>query len=61
MAKTRIEVCKYYIAFGQCARGREAVHSGYCQKCDKYEPRSRRRHLNNKKTELEKIRMKECV
>lgn len=56
MAKDRITPCKYYIAFGECSRGREASHNGYCQKCGKYVPRVKERHLNGKKQELEKIR-----
>lgn len=40
-------------------KGREANHSGYCQRCDKYRPRARERHLNKKKQELEKIRKNE--
>lgn len=38
---------------------REAEHNGYCQKCDKYVPRARERHINRKKQELEKIRKNE--
>lgn len=59
MAKDRITSCKYYVAFGICAKGRDANHSGYCQKCNKYIPRVRERHLNKKKEKLEKIRMNE--
>ncbi len=55
MAKDRIEICKFYKSRGEiCEKGREAVHRGYCQKCDKYEPRVRKKHLNKKKAELEK-------
>lgn len=59
MAKDRITPCKYYICAGQCWKGRAAEHSGYCQKCGKYVPRVRERHINRKKQELEKIRKKE--
>lgn len=40
-------------------KGREADHNGYCQKCGKYKPRIRKRHVNRKKQELEKIRKNE--
>jgi hypothetical protein len=59
MAKTRETVCKYYKAMGECSKGREASHMGYCQKCDKYEPRARIRHINEKKKKLLEIRAKE--
>ena len=59
MAKDRISPCKYYIAFGECSKGREASQNGYCQKCEKYIPRIRERHLNRKKQKLEKIRKNE--
>ena len=49
MAKDRETPCKYYICAGQCQKGREADHAHYCQKCDKYYPRARVRHLNQKK------------
>lgn len=60
MAKDRIEVCESYVCAGHlCKKGREAEHNGYCQKCNKYKPRARVRHLNKKKLELDKIRKKE--
>ena len=59
MAKDRITACKYYIAFGICSKGREACHNSYCQRCDKYIPRIREKHINKKKQELEKIRKSE--
>lgn len=59
MAKDRETPCLYYICAGQCQKGREANHKHYCQKCDKYKPRCRERHINRKKKELEKIRAKE--
>lgn len=49
MAKYRETVCKYYICFGQCKKGREAEHKSYCQKCSKYEPRAKVKHKNKKK------------
>ena len=59
MAKDRLEPCESYICKGQCKKGRDADHSGYCQKCGKYRPRVRKRHINRKKQELEKIRKEE--
>lgn len=59
MAKDRLTPCKSYICEGECKKGRDAEHNGYCQKCGKYVPRARERHLNKKKQELEKIRKKE--
>lgn len=59
MAKTRETPCLYYICAGQCQKGREADHAHYCQKCDKYEPRARVRHLNQKKVKLDKLRKEE--
>ena len=59
MAHDRISVCENYICAGLCKKGREANHSGYCQRCDKYRPRARERHLNRKKQELDKIRRNE--
>ena len=58
MAHDRITPCKYYISKGVCSKGREAEHNGYCQKCDKYYPRAKVRHLNVKKQKLQKERMK---
>lgn len=49
MAKYREVPCKYYVALGQCQKGREAEHKGYCQRCGKYEPRAKVRSLNKKK------------
>lgn len=40
-------------------QGGYADHNGYCQKCGKYRPRVRKRHLNRKKQKLDKIRKKE--
>lgn len=49
MAKDREIPCLYYICMGECKKGRDANHWHYCQKCDKYRPRARVRHLNKKK------------
>lgn len=59
MATYRETVCKYYIAFGICQKGRDACQEHYCQKCNKYEPRVRERHINKKKKRLDEIRKKE--
>ena len=56
MAKLRETPCLYYIAKGECSKGREAEHSGYCQHCNKYKPRAKIRHLNKKKQYLEKLK-----
>lgn len=58
MAKDRLTVCKYYESFGVCKKGRTAEMKGYCQHCNKYEPRVRERHLNVKKQKLENMRKK---
>ncbi len=55
MARYREEVCIYYMAAGQCKKGREASHKQYCQKCGKYIPRVRLKHKNRKKEKLGKI------
>lgn len=54
MAKFREVPCKYYIALGQCQKGRVAEHKGYCQHCGKYEPRAKIRSINKKKQYNEK-------
>lgn len=59
MATYRETPCKYYIALGQCQKGREACHKTYCQHCGKYEPWAKVRHVNRKKQYLAKIREKE--
>lgn len=59
MSKTRETVCKFYKSAGECSKGREANHFGYCQKCDKYYPRAKVRHINMKKKKLNEIKMKE--
>jgi hypothetical protein len=59
MAKDRLEPCKFYICSGSCEKGRKADHYNYCQKCNKYEPRIRIKHINRKKKEIQKIREEE--
>ncbi len=54
MSKYREMPCKYYIAFGECTKNREANHQNYCQHCDKYEPRAKVRLINRKKAYNEK-------
>ena len=56
MAKYRENPCKYYIAFGECEKGRSACHKNYCQRCDKYEPRAKAKHKNRKRDSLKKFR-----
>ena len=57
MAKFREIPCKYYVAMGECLKGREACHKGYCQHCGKYEPRAKVRQVNKKKQYNEKVRL----
>ena len=52
MAKYRETPCEFYICLGPCAKGRNAEHNGYCQKCGLYKPRAKVRHVNKKKAEL---------
>ena len=59
MAKYREIPCKYYVALGQCTKGREACYKTYCQHCAKYEPRARVHQVNKKKQYLTKIRKEE--
>lgn len=59
MAKYRETPCKYYESKGVCKKGREAEYNGYCQHCDKYYPRAKVRHLNQKKSYLNKLKRKE--
>lgn len=56
----RIEVCKFYICSGECEKKRDANHYGHCQKCNKYEPRKKIKHINTKKRKLNKIREREA-
>lgn len=59
MARLRETVCIHYAALGECKKGRDANHKGYSQKCDKYYPRARQRHINMKRKKLETIRSRE--
>ena len=59
MAHDRETPCSYYVCAGLCKKGRKANRAHYCQKCDKYKPRARVRHLNKKKAELNKIKRNE--
>ena len=60
MAHDRLTPCESYISEGNpCKKNRIAEHGGYCQKCDKYNPRAHVRHVNQKKKKLEKIRKEE--
>lgn len=59
LSKDRIEPCKFYVCEGQCTKGRSASHKWYCQKCSRYVPRVRKKHMNEKKQKLEKIRKDE--
>lgn len=60
MSKFREVPCKYYeSANNPCAKKREASYKGYCQHCDKYEPRPHGHLVNRKKRELNKIRESE--
>lgn len=56
MRKDRETPCSFYICEGRCENGREANHKGYCQKCNKYEPRAKVKHINLKKDKLNKIK-----
>ena len=58
MAKDREAICKHYIALGECSKGRDACHKGYCQHCNKYEPRAKVKKINKKRSALEKTREK---
>ena len=49
MAHDRITPCLYYVCKGNYSKGRTADHTGYCQKCDKYQPRAKIKHKNMKK------------
>lgn len=60
MSRDRLTPCKFYVCENEkCEKGRNAEHNGYCQKCGKYVPRVRERHLNLKKQKLENIKRKE--
>lgn len=49
MAKYREMPCRYYIAYGECKKGKETCHRIYCQHCGKYEPSTKVRSINKKK------------
>ena len=59
MAYDRETPCKYYISKGECSKGRDAEHNGYCQKCNKYYPRAKVRRINKKKQYLDKLKRTE--
>ena len=59
MATDRQTPCIHYVCDGLCKKGRKADYAHYCQHCSKYKPRCRKRHINTKKKELEKIRKDE--
>ena len=56
MARDRLEPCKHYICEGSCEKKRNASHSNYCQRCDKYVPRIKQHHTNQKKQKSRKMR-----
>ena len=58
MAKDRLTPCLFYVAKGNCKKGREAEHKSYCQRCDKYRPRVRKRYLNKKKQIIDQLNRK---
>lgn len=58
MSKYRENPCKYYLCYGECSKGREAAHTGYCQHCDKYCPHAKVHHINKKKQYNERQRSK---
>ena len=55
MAHFRETPCKYYVAYGECTKGREADYKGYCQHCSKYSPRAKVRHIIWRQTKNERI------
>lgn len=59
MAKYRETICMYYVALGECKKGRDACHEHYCQKCNKYYPRVKERHVNQKKKQIQELRKDE--
>lgn len=58
MAKYRETPCAHYLCKGPCAKGHNAEHNKLCQHCDDYRPRARVRHVNKKKLELNKERLR---
>lgn len=61
MARYREIPCRYYIAMGQCQKGRQACHKTYCQHCGKYEPRAKVKCPNRKKEDLYRSRAKDII
>ena len=61
MARYREIPCKYYIAMGQCQKGRQACHKTYCHHCGKYEPRAKVKCPNRKKQDLYHRRVKDIM
>lgn len=60
MAKDRIIPCVNYVCMGECILGRDAEHSGYCQKCNKYVPQKRAiEKINRRKEKSDKIKRRE--
>jgi len=53
MARTKEVPCLFYICVGECKKDRDAEHYGYCQRCNLYEPRVKKKRVNNKKRKLE--------
>lgn len=56
MSKDRITPCKFYVCYGECEKKRDADIFGYCQTCDKYQPRAKIKYKNHKKEKLDKYR-----
>ena len=61
MAKTREIACQFYIAEGNCSKGREGTFRGKCQKCNKYLPKigAKPARTDNRRRKLDKINRKE--
>lgn len=59
MSKDRVTPCKFYVCYDECEKGREADMWGYCQTCDKYQPRVKMKYRNKKKDKLEKYKKDE--
>lgn len=61
MAHDRLTPCKFYVCKGECQKHRKADACGYCQKCDKYQPRAKVKYLNLKKYKLDKLLREEKI
>ena len=59
MSKFKETPCEFYISKGECKKGRNAEHFGYCQICNKYSPRAKVKHINKKKEYLDKLKKNE--